>query len=101
MEGSIAARLKRVVFEDREIPEVGAVRVRRLTAGEIHDLAKMTDGRESTAWTIRTCVVDEAGNPVYASDDEVWATDQQVLKALNDVVVIHNDEQKGENYGNP
>ena len=90
MSETIAEKLKRPVIVDREIPDVGGVRVRRMTAANMLELSNRPAGRETSAWLLKISVVDEHGRPVYASDEEVWATDNQTLEALTKFVMEVN-----------
>ena len=79
---SMAERIKRARIETVEVPEVGTVRIRRLSLGDLDELGKLESGMPWVTALLRRSVVDEEGQPVFGSDAEVNATDHLVLAAI-------------------
>ncbi len=72
---------------EREIPEVGKIYLRLLTAGEVFELGKdKGSAREETLSRIASCVCDGDGAALFGSADEVagmaWTSVTAISKAI-------------------
>lgn len=82
--------LKERRVETVNVPEVGMIPVRRLSLAQLDAIEAISDGKASNAELIRQAIVNEEGNPVFATDKEVFATDWIIVKALLDAALKVN-----------
>jgi hypothetical protein len=77
---------------DVEIPDMGTVAVRELSAAEVSQYVKRhQDGQDdvdSLAWLVTTSAIDDAGKPLFRPEDAAELRDMplHVLKPIADAV---------------
>ncbi len=76
--------------ETIHIDGVGDVTVLRLGVRDIIDLSRLGDQDGGLALLAR-CILDEHGDPVFKSADEVGALDVRTFKLLSDAAARVND----------
>src|SRR5688500_17827147 len=80
---TIAEKLKQVRYVEREIPDVGTVRIRQLKTSEMLALTEEKETKAGLKKVVAACVYD-GDAPVFSGADEVNEIPWAVAKALAD-----------------
>lgn len=91
MSQSIRERLlSRPGFVEREIAGVGKVQIRHLKTGEVMALSEEPDKSASIHRLVALGALDERGEPIFKSPDELKGIDWVIVKGISDAVMEVN-----------